>query len=610
MPRLLAGGPGIAVSPDSAWIAVAGGGRLSLLDAATRAEAQATHLPGGEIDLVFVRSVAGERVLAFHRRDQVTDVRSYALPQLELSGALELTGLVRPRAVVGDRVLVYDDAGEHPRTLTVAPKVVTADPIALREPVQLATAAPEGLLVAARDQFECWDPVARRAMFRLNLPVARPLRAGFAAKRRLLWVATAGPVGALDVYRFSDGRQLLHVDLGKRFVAADGRADSGRLVVAAREENRPLELTELDLQQQQRRVIAADVQAASFGVVEGTAPAVVLVDGDLRVKYLPLDAHADGERQRPARNATPPIGVRIEGGETRTVPLANASWRARLGGAPEERAHAAPPPVAAPAPSGAVALAPPIVPLEAQPEPEAARAPLVAPASFRDGLVAWAEQALKATESAPAPPVAGTPVAALAARLALPEPAQVALALIYAARLRGEPAVPAQVVAQATARVMKRPASEEIWAEALGQGALGRAGIARARGGRVRLAEVAGRVLDGAPAHMTLVTPPDGAAPKESPAGTHRVALEGERVACAQALAARLGRPVAIVDAGARLGPRLVEARLRGAVPLLVGGEGQPEAWLAQLERLDGALALVGVRGTPPAALAHLPVFG
>ena len=83
MPRLLAGGPGLAVSPDHALLAVAGSGRLTLHDAATREETAATHLPAAESDLVFVSTGGVLRLLAFVRREALTEVRSFSVPELQ-----------------------------------------------------------------------------------------------------------------------------------------------------------------------------------------------------------------------------------------------------------------------------------------------------------------------------------------------------------------------------------------------------------------------------------------------------------------------------------------------------------------------------------------------
>src|SRR5438067_13818137 len=119
MPRLLAGGPGLAVSPDHALLAVVGSGRLTLHDAATREESAATHVPAAESDVIFVSTGGALRLLAFVRREAVTEVRSFATPTLEPSGQLELEDAVRPLAVVGERVLCTAEAGERSRLVAV-----------------------------------------------------------------------------------------------------------------------------------------------------------------------------------------------------------------------------------------------------------------------------------------------------------------------------------------------------------------------------------------------------------------------------------------------------------------------------------------------------------
>src|SRR5438045_474175 len=147
MPRLLAGGPGLAVSPDHALLAVVGSGRLTLHDAATREESAATHVPAAESDVIFVSTGGALRLLAFVLR-----------------------------------------------------------------------------------------------------------QAGFAARKRFLWIAAQQQ---LEVYRYSDGRLQLRVDLGKRFLAADGHSDSSRVVVALHPEGEPIQLVAFDLALRERRDLEA-----------------------------------------------------------------------------------------------------------------------------------------------------------------------------------------------------------------------------------------------------------------------------------------------------------------------------------------------------------------
>src|SRR5207247_910057 len=112
------------------------------------------------------------------------------------------------------------------------------------------------LLVAANDQIECWDPLYRRALFRLHLPVSRMKFGGFSTRRRMLWVIGASPLGPLEVFRYSDGRLQARAELGKKVLAVDGHPESPRLVVAAREAaDRPLDLVQFDLALGERRMV-------------------------------------------------------------------------------------------------------------------------------------------------------------------------------------------------------------------------------------------------------------------------------------------------------------------------------------------------------------------
>ena len=66
-------------------------------------------------------------------------------------GAARARGRLRVLTTVGNRALVATESLEQPRIVAVTTKLLIADPIALREPLQLAIAAPEDrLLVASR----------------------------------------------------------------------------------------------------------------------------------------------------------------------------------------------------------------------------------------------------------------------------------------------------------------------------------------------------------------------------------------------------------------------------------------------------------------------------
>ncbi|HEY7957295.1 MAG TPA: hypothetical protein VII38_18440 [Polyangia bacterium] len=521
MPRLLAGGPGLGVSPEvngRAVLAVAGSGRLSLLDAESREELAAAHLSGEATDVGFVMTAGALRAVSFARHEATTLARAFTVPGLEPAGQLELTGLVRPTAFVADRILVCDDAGDHPRMVTVAPRLFTVDPIALREPVHAAVGTENAkLLVMARDQVESWDPMLRRALSRINLPVTKVRQVGFAARWKFLWVASAA---GIEVFRFSDGRLQVRIDLGQRFVAADGHPDSARLVVATRSGEQPIELEEIDLVREERRKLAVTELgggAASFCLVEGATPAVVLADSDARVEFHPLEAQASGASALPPkrpRSATPPVAVRA-GDVAQPLSDAFGGWRARLGGSDKDERRATAAARAEPRSPSAT-----LVPDEVS-EPEltdakssgeiARRAEaggaagsiesaadfLSAPApaeNWRATLVAWGAQVLARDEPAAAPPALiladeGSAFATLATELSLGPHARAVLAMLYAARLVGR----VQGLPIATVARVDGP----DWIEALGTGELAAAELVRIRRGRLKLRGAAAAFLDG-----------------------------------------------------------------------------------------------------------------
>jgi len=117
MPRLEPGGPGLAVSPDHAWLAVAHGGKLSLVDNATRESHGAIELPfAGETDLILTL----DRLFVFVRLESSTACLVYASPSLEPITSMELIGQAIPLAAVLDRVLVMGLQGEMPRILALS----------------------------------------------------------------------------------------------------------------------------------------------------------------------------------------------------------------------------------------------------------------------------------------------------------------------------------------------------------------------------------------------------------------------------------------------------------------------------------------------------------
>ncbi|HEY2744397.1 MAG TPA: hypothetical protein VGL86_07235 [Polyangia bacterium] len=583
--RLEGGAPDLAASVDGVYVACAGA-KLTLSAQATRAAIAAVPLDG-PADVAFV---GADRLLALVRGDERTRLDGYALPSLELVATLELDDRLVVLAATGGRALIATENLEQPRVVAVTTKIVI-DTIGLREPLLLATAAPEDRLLAAsrtrEAQIECWDPFLRRALFRLNLPLLPNAQlAGFSARRRLLWIAAGGASGTLEVFRFSDGRLQARVELGAAIVGAAGHPDSSRLVVATRpSDGAAVELTELDFQAGERRPLSAPVAPRAMCVVEGEKPALVMVSGDEPPTWMALGAAAtEGKASAaPATAATKTVHPRVTNA---------ADWRGKLQATKAAAGATGATATATATATAAAALAP----------AEAEHAP-----HWRDELCDWAEQQLAAPRRMIDAPVPSddSPLATVVGRLALDERSARALAFVYGARLLGHADLPAATVARALG-----DGDADAWDEALGHGLAGRLGLVHARGGRVALSAPAGRFLDGAAPRLPIVA--GSASDAELPAGAVRLDGGVEPLGeIGSRLARQYGYDVALVlvegAAPARmLAWKLVEARLHGAWPVIdVSTKGKKWA-----HALDDGPCVVIVRGDEvPAAIATLPAL-
>jgi hypothetical protein len=493
MPRLAPDSPQLIASPDGAHIAlVRSDGRLELHSAASRARIASIPVGAGLIDIGFCGS---DRLLAFARGEAQTQVRALAVPALETIAQLTIEGQAHPLAFVGARVLCANEAMQEPRVVTLTSRFLL-DPIALRVPLKLVVATPDDHLLTAgglRDaQLECWDIAARRALYRINLPLMQhPQVAGFAARRRLLWIASAGAPGYLEVFRFSDGRLQLRVEFPQPIVGVDGRPDSPRLIVATRAPGAAVELTSLDFSAEERRVLPLPSAPAAFCLAESATPSLVLLpEGGDNLQWVTLERALPAEA-RPTLTAVPAAAAPF----SPPPKAASGDWRARLGqdgtrpspATASESKRETPPSHSEPAPA------------RSEPPPQPALGTLEAPEAatthWREELCTWAAGLLAAPRRELPTPVApaGTPLGLAIAELELDDRAARALALVYAARLLGDASgVPAATVARALG------GDQAAWNEALGLGALARAEVARARAGRLQLRAAFCRFLDGA----------------------------------------------------------------------------------------------------------------
>ena len=637
--RLQGGAPELVAGVDGAYVACAGE-RLTIYAQATRAELASVALDGAA-DVAFL---GADRLLVVVRGAGRTQLCGYALPSLEPVATLELEDRLSVLAAVAGRALIVNESLEQPRLVAVTSKILV-DTIPMREPLLLAAPAPEDRLLSAsrtrEAQLECWDPLVRRALFRLNLPLLPKAQlAGFSARRRLLWIAAGGPAGLMEVFRFSDGRLQARVELGANIVGAAGHPESQRLVVATRKSDEaPVTLWELDFQAGERRELKAPMAAPqAMCVVEGAQPALVLAANGAAPTWMPLG----GAGAASATSATGPMitastpstpvatSVAATGAASATASATKghprvvdpANWRDKMQAA-TARAKAATAATAAArgddtrpvtdatarATRSGVARETPEERRERAAR-EASEAPEPSAAHWRDELCEWAEPQLAAprrTLDTPTLPDHSS-LATIVSRLALDERAARGLALLYGARLLGAGDVAAATVARALGR--DGDSDEADWDEALGHGLLGQLGLARTRNGRFGLTAAAGRFLDGAPARIPILAGspsdaelPDGIVRLDGGAEPH--AQIGER------LAHRFGYDVALVlvegPAPARmLAWKLVEARLHGAWPL-VDVSAKAARWTRALD--DGPTVVITRGDEVPAEIAALPAL-
>jgi hypothetical protein len=189
------------------------------------------------------------------------------------------------------------------------------------------------------------------------------------------------------------------------------------------------------------------------------------------------------------------------------------------------------------------------------------RARVEANPAWRDALVDWYRGG--ATDRPPLPDAG--PLPEVAARLELGDELTPALALLYAAYLDGHDGVSAA----ALARLL-----DGGWAEALGQGELAASGAARWRRAKVGLTAPVRAALDEAEPRLGALVASDAAPPP----GRVAVIATGEDLPALAAWLAPQYGPLLVANprGAAHLGRFAVEARLRGAAPLLVAPTDAP----------------------------------
>jgi len=471
-----------------------------------------------------------------------------------------------------------------------------------------AGAAGANFMVALAGSIEEWDPQARIPRRRLKLPRPAVITA-LGGSDRVVWMVTQSDPTRVEVIPLVNRGQPKSHELPEPIAHVTGHPRSD-LVACVGAESGKVYVVDLD-GRTRMRLLALDPidRADAIALVHGRMIGVLAAQAGKRVGIVPLDGRdLDLETQVTAR---PVLTARRTDEGTDEALDAKRSTLGHDEDAPAHELRPSPPPpvrAATPLPEPLPPLpdptppplppSPPVpsaprlmpspdsmwtgrgtaAPLAAPPEPAPVPPPdrfspwkeriaevqarteglpwLDAKAVWRDDLVTWGRAMLGTVAERPAP--RATQLDALAARFELAPELVPALALLYAAHLLGERgAAPADV-----ARVLGRR-----WDEALGTGRLAARGVARYAKSRVALAAPLQRVLDELPPVTGTLVGTPGEVALLGPcvvvdAGTPLAAL-------AERYLVRVGGAILAAHGEADPGELMVEARARGAVPML-----------------------------------------
>ncbi|HTJ41051.1 MAG TPA: hypothetical protein VL463_03120 [Kofleriaceae bacterium] len=526
----------LAASPTGAWVARRTGAQLTLHAAARLGEALAIELATDDVDITFAGPP--DQLVVVARAPGATQVLLYNPPDLEIAARAEIEGKAELAGVTGPRLALI--TGEH-RTLVLvrcAPRALVVQPTESGPLVEAAIGLEDNkLLVVQPKKIEQWDAIARRAMLRLNLPLP-PLPRLLGAAKGNFWSAVAGRE-SVYVYRASDGRAFEHRLEGAVIAAASSLA-SPYIAVAT-----DAGLLNVHAFAHTTTSLGARTAAALAQAVVADEPILYGCDGADALWRLSLVEGASIERQQIATSSST---ASSSGGRGLKLDLGQGS-------------------------SGKPAVAKLVKPAKGG---EGSR-------TWRESLVQWCEDAFareKRSEMLVKPEPIDDPQIPFDAALSvmgdrISPTARRTLALLYGGWLRGTPAINISALAAVLG------GGEDAWAEALGTGALGGQGWAVVEGGKLALAPVIARHLDGAPPRaVRLIGEPPA---REAPHGVVITTLD-ER-----AIAERLGA-IAVARVGASIVEAALEAKVNDAA--LVVAQPDEHAIAALVERGGDAIVI------------------
>lgn len=590
MPTVHPRGTGLASSGDGRRIVWAEPGKLAVLDVEKR-----VRIAEAEVELdrpleLAISAANPERVLALQAKGGGTLLRVFSIPDLNPVVNARLKGEARVVAICASVAVLL--SGTETVTIVDLGELKTAS-LPVRGPVQfVAQFSPDQILVASRGKLETWTLDERRPTHRLNL--SAPTDAAFggvASNGRICWFASTA--GVISAFRLSDGKQIAELDVACtiKAIVADPASMTTVAAVVLRG-SKSVQLVALDLASESHRMLSFDGEISAFCLAGAPSDSVAVIADTGEPVLLSLT----GTAQTTVSAAVPEAAHTAP-----TKPVASApqkitgnelsdklsQWRAQL----QSAMHAAPP-----------------RPLQSDERGRFSNEPR---SRSRAELFAWGLSARARTTTTPPPPPQGWRLNDVVSRFQLDTRSRTVLALVYSSWLEGDgkTGLPVGVIARALGN------DEEAWIDALAQGRLGALGFLKSDFGRTRLRPLIGRFLDEAPPRIKLVSPGEETVLTVAPPGCASVFSLSDDVGVDEQmreLASWLGAPVSPIEVASLppakleriLSERILEARLHGALPTIVGA--QPTQ--IDVKRIDFPL-LVTVRGASPAPWAELPAW-
>jgi len=513
------------------------------------------------------------------------------IAEIRLEAPMKLFGTIRNHALavgsVGAAVLTATDTHLTPYHFPARSVPTTAG------------AAGAQFVVAVPGAIEEWDPAARMPKRRLKLPRPAAITA-LGGSDRVVWMTTQQDPARIDVIPLVNRGQPRAHELPEPIAHVTGHPRSDLLAVVGRDSGR-LYIIDLDGRSGMRIVGPEGItRVEAAGLVIGRQTGVVAGQAKHPLAFVPLDTPREPEPPRAATPSTPPPIAGAPPGSSlaeepppaakgsgpvaapaalvasaaaapapvvQSVSERFAAWRDRIASAAPKKTE--PPPVAAPASAvQVVALRGAVLPGSSDPRP-----------TWRDETVAWYRAVAAGNAERDAP--VSLAIDQLIVRLDLPAALQPALVLLYGAHLAGAGAAPVDL-----SRVLGRD-----WTEALGRGELAVRGVAEYADSRVRLSRAIQRALDELPPETGTLVGEPGTVSLIGPCAV--VAAENvPLVPLAERFLATVGGAILVAESLG--GTLLVEAQIRGAVPMLRTRDviEQPMIIVADSEQAADALGL------------------